>query len=102
MPDITNHCELVMFADDSKCYKAIRKTSDSCVYSVGLQDDLNTLSRWSIINEIQFQPFKCHNLRVSRKRSKLNCSYNIDGVSIKSVHSESDLGVVVINDLTWN
>ena len=43
MPDIIYRCKLVMFADDTKCYKALDKISDS----VTLQEDLNALTSWS-------------------------------------------------------
>ena len=41
--------------------------SDIC----DLQADLNLLCVWSSLNELYFQPAKCHNLRISRKKTSL-------------------------------
>ena len=69
LPDVIMHSKLAIFADDSKRFRVIKDaTSDF----VGTQDDLNTCSEWSTMNEIFFQPIKCLNLRISRKRKSPN------------------------------
>ena len=98
MPNAINYSKLMMFADDSKCYKTVGKISDS----VALQEYLNPLTSLSKKNELYFLSSKCHNLRVSRKRCRLNCTYNnIDQTDIDNV-SEKDLRGTVTSDLTWN
>ena len=51
---------------------------------------------------MNFQPSKCENLRVSRKRISPVRSYSLDSTSLKVVSSVKDLGVMVTKDLTWS
>ena len=84
-----------MFADDSKCYKAIYQESDF----VNLQRDLDALSTWSISNELSFQPTNCINLRISRKRNSPPCTYLLNGISLEVVKAEKHLGVLIFRDV---
>ena len=86
-----------MFADDSKCYKVIYQESDF----VNLQRDLDALSTWSVSNELFFQPTKCVNLRISRKRNSPSRNYSLNGFSLEVVKAEKDLGVLISSDMTW-
>ena len=51
---------------------------------------------------MNFQPSKCDNLRVSRKRISPVRSYFLDSTSLKVVSSVKDLGVMVTKNLTWS
>ena len=93
------HSKLVIFADDSKCFRVIKHASDEFV---GIQDDLNTLSEWSTTNEIFIQPSKCLNLRISRKRNSPNRWYHLTGSQLEVIQSTKDVGVVITNDLKWS
>ena len=86
-----------MFAHDSKCYKVIYQESDF----VNLQRDLDALSTWSVSNELFFQPTKCVNLRISRKRNSPSRNYSLNGISLEVVKAEKDLGVLISSDMTW-
>ena len=66
-----------------------------------IQTYLNHLQRWSLANEMTFQPKKFENLRVSRKRTSPRRSYSIDGTCLKVVSSVEDMSIMVIKDLTW-
>ena len=48
-----------------------------------------------------FQPTKCSNLRISRKRISSYRSYSINGIDVEVVSTEKDLGVVIVNDTSW-
>lgn len=48
-----------------------------------------------------FQPTKCSNLRISRKRLSPPCSYSLNGINVEVVISEKDLGIVIANDTSW-
>ena len=98
MPNAINYSKLMMFADDSKCYKTVGKISDS----VALQEYLNPLTSLSKKNELYFLSSKCHNLRVSRKRCRLNCTYDIYQTDTDIVNSEKGLRVTVTSALTSN
>ena len=97
MPQVIENASLAMFADDSKCYKVIYQESDF----VNLQRDLDALSSWSVSNELFFQPTKCVNLRISRKRNSPSCNYSLNGISLEVVKAEKDLGVLISSDMTW-
>ena len=91
-PDIiVSSARIAMFADDSKCYKIIEQESDF----VNLQQDLHTLLHWSLRNEMYFQPAKCKNVRISRKRVSPSRIYNLNGCDLEVVESEKDLGVIM-------
>ena len=79
MPNFTTGTTLAMFADDSKCYKCNESPDDFDT----IQTDLNHLQRWSLANEMTFQPKKFENLRVSRKRTSPRRSYSIDAPVLK-------------------
>ena len=67
-----------------------------------LQSDLDSLSEWSTINELDFQPHVCENLRISRKRISFDRSYRICNIELKCISSQRDLGVLISSDLSWN
>ena len=69
-----------------------------------LQSDLDSLNEWSTINELDFQPHMCENLRISRKRISFNRSYRICNIDdeLKCISSQRDLGVLISSDLSWN
>ena len=48
---IVHHSLVLKFADDTKCFKHINGYSDQ----VKLQDDINTLTDWSIISDLKCQ-----------------------------------------------
>ena len=97
MPNVVSSARIAMFADDSKCYKIIEQASDF----VNLQQDLDALLDWSLSNEIYFQPAKCKNVRISRKRVSPPRTYNLNGFDLEVVKSEKDLGVIIANDTSW-
>ena len=66
-----------------------------------MQQDLFSLTTWSLSNELYFQPTKCSNLRISRKRISPYRSYSRNGIDVEVVSTEKDFGVVVVNDTSW-
>ena len=81
-----------MFADDTKVY-CHTPDLESCKY---LQDDPNKLGAWSSKWLLNFNAHKCVVLKI---RESLNYLYTLDGVPLKSVSSQKDLGVIISNDL---
>ena len=97
LADCFSASKIAMFADDTKCYKVIDTLNDvTC-----LQQDLHSISTWACDNELSFQPVKCENLRISRKRCSLSRCYDLNSVTLKTVSSIRDLGVQVTKDLLW-
>ena len=81
MPNVINSATLAMFADDSKCYRII---NDEAGFPK-LQQNLVSLTTWSLSNELYFHPTKCSNLRISRKRISPYRSYSINGIDVEVV-----------------
>lgn len=98
LPQCINFSRVAMFADDSKCYNTIR----SCVDSSNLQSDLTNISNWASLNELSFQPKKCENLRISRKRFSAHRIYSLNNVQLKTVDFVRDLGVYISKTLLWS
>ena len=48
-----------------------------------------------------FQPTKCSNLRISRKRLSPPRSYVLNGINVEVVTAEKDLGIMIANDTSW-
>ena len=97
MPEVVRDSLIVMFADDAKCFKVIDSLTDCIVF----QNDLDSLSVSSMRNELLFQPPKCHNLRISRKRNSFHRNYYLSGQELEIVAKERDLGVIVCKDINW-
>ena len=76
----------------SKCFKSVNSAEDS----TDLQIDLDNLCDWATLNELDFQPKKCANLRISRKLCSFDRVYIINRMDhLKCLSSQRDLGVVV-------
>ena len=88
MPNVINSATLAMFADDSKCYRIINNDADFSK----LQQDLFSLTTWSFSNELYFQPSKCSNLRITRKRISPYRSYSLNGINVEVVSTEKRFG----------
>ena len=98
LPVCLSSSRIAMFADDTKCFRPIRTCSD-----VGtLQKDLDALSAWALQNELSFQPAKCENLPVTRKRNSPPKANTLNGVTLKRGECARDLGVQVTRDISWN
>ena len=89
----TRFSNLVFYADDTKCYKTISQPTDTCV----LQEDLHSLTSWSSLNHIHFNPIKSV-LVCFHSKSLLNHPH-----CFLTTPSETyrDLGVVISSDLIW-
>ena len=87
-----------LFADDCLLYKSINSQKDAEI----LQEDLNSLIRWSERWQMNFNIKKCYELKITRKLSPLVHGYNIKGVALKPVDEHPYLGVHLSKDLRWN
>ena len=75
------------FADDAKCFRAIRSYTDCAL----LQDDIDKLVDWS--NNFNVDKFSL--CTVSRKRNPIICNYNMGGKVLNRVGAQRDLGVLM-------
>ena len=95
---IQENSTLALFDDDSKLFRSLDVSS--CIIS--LQQDLNSLQKWSIDMKMQFNTKKCKVMHVSRKKLKTQTSYYLAGQQLEQVTHVTDLGVTVSNDLSWS
>ena len=98
LPEVTKNTTVALFADDSKCYRAIQSPADRDL----LQTDLDSMHNWSISWQLKFNVSKTLLLRVSWKRNYPTQSYHLNNQPVKIVANPVDLGVVVSNDLMWS
>ncbi|EDO37029.1 predicted protein, partial [Nematostella vectensis] len=55
LPDCISFMHIAMFADNTKCFRAINSPN----YVPKLQRDLHSLSAWALDNKPLFRPTKC-------------------------------------------
>ena len=92
MPNVLSHSStLALFADDAKCFRAIRSYTDCAL----LQDDIDKLVDWSNNWKLDFNVDKCSLCTVSRKRNPIICNYNMGGKVLNRVGAQRDLGVLM-------
>ena len=84
LPEVTSAgTRTVLFADDTKCYRAQRSPQDHLM----LQYDLNGLVSWSYDWDLNFNPSKCDVLKISRKRNSAFRNYTIEANALSHVAS---------------
>ena len=97
LPSIVDNT-LVLFADDSKCSKAITSPEDC----TSLQEDLNNVHSWSQDWKLRFNFSKCEVLSVTRNKNPVTYNYSLGTDNLAQVLSQKDLGVTITNNLKWD
>ena len=85
-----------LFAEEAAAYLATKLAK-----SQQLQDDLDILQDWEHEWDMEFNPSKCHVIRVTRSRSPLPTSYTLHGQTLEVVSCARYQGVDISNDLSW-
>ena len=88
---IFNHIQ--KFADDCKVYRSVPSATDIAT----LQPDTNNLCQWSMDWQIVFNVKKCKVLHLGH--NNVHHTYSMNGEVLQSVTEETDLGVIISNDL---
>ena len=91
--DTTISSHIQKFADDCKVYLSV----PSEVEIATLQQDISNLCQWSKDWQMVFNVKKCKVLRVGH--NNVHHGYSINGEVLQSVTEETDLGVIISNDL---
>ena len=87
--DSIQHCEYFLYCDDLKLFS---------VSSIDkIQNDIDSLSSWSFLNELDFHPDKCKILSLSQRYN--NAELSLSGSHLKHVDSIVDLGITVSSSL---
>ena len=95
MPNaIKNSC--MLFADDAKLYRTIQTKEDAS----SLQEDIDSLVRWSLNWQLPFNMEKCKIMRIGNDKNPQ--TYYMNEQPLDYVKEEKDLGVVVDNRLKFH
>ncbi len=89
---------LPLYADDAKCSRVIENAGDCCI----LQEDINFISRWSEIWDMDFNLKKCKSLSITKKRNPITTVYKLGVEDITISKEEKDLGLLLNHKLSWH
>ena len=81
------------FADDCKIYRSVATDSDIET----LQQDIENLCQWSKDWQMVFNIKKCKSLHIGF--NNIHYNYSMDGEILQEVQEETDLGIIISNDL---
>jgi len=97
MNDITSsiwHSQLLMYADDTKCFKHLSSVTDQIL----LQEDINAIFNWSKSSQMNFNISKCTHLSFKLKSTS---AYYLSDTAVSITNFQKDLGLIVSNNLSW-
>ena len=91
---------IFLFADDAKFFRSVSGDDDASK----IQEDLDTLDRWSNKWLLKFHPDKCVNLRISTSRNNTveKYKYSLGNHELKDVENVKDLGIIVDSELKFD
>ena len=87
-----------LFADDTALYLTIEGKDDGAA----LQQDLDRLSVWESMWDMEFNTSKCQVVQVTGSRRPMNTSNMLHGQVLEAVTSAKYLGVDISSTLSWN
>ena len=94
----SNNTIVTMFADDTKCHRALQHPNDNKI----LQSDLDKITDWCHVWRMSLNQSKCGVLQFSRSQQPTTSEYILLGKPVKHTCSQKDLGIITISDLKWN
>jgi len=86
-----------LFADDCILYRRIRDSRDINI----LQDDLNRLMEWALVNEMRINPRKSKAVSFTKTRVKEKLTYHLGDQLIPEENNFKYLGLIIRSDLNW-
>ena len=99
LPDVLKNSECLLFADDAKLFKVIKRFID-CIL---LQQDVNKMLAWCRMWKLQLNLDKCYYIDFTMLRSRnISYTYTIGSYIIKPVTQIKDLGVIFTSNLNFN
>ena len=69
---VSTHCSILLYADDTKCYRIVNDDNDA----KKLQDGLDELHSASISSQLKFNDGKCESLSITRKRRPVESTWS--------------------------
>ena len=89
LPNTFKTSRVACYTDDTEIFKSI----DSITDCNALQSDLNDLVCWSELSGLIFNQSKCKFQCITRKKSPVQPTYNINETPLEYCDAEKDLGV---------
>ena len=97
LPDVVKS-DTLLFADDTKIFRQISTKNDA----LRLQDDIDSLTRWSEKWLLKFNTDKCHVLSLGHfENIRYTHRYSLYGEELEHVFNEKDLGVMIDMELAF-
>ena len=97
IPETVTSSDLLLFADDTKCFKTIGNPSDCH----SLQQDLQQLSDQNHLWNQHFNENKCVCIHLTTK-GPITHQYCINDVTVSVQTQHRDLGIIISSDLSWD
>ena len=93
------YTSVLLYADDILLYRKIYTEKDYAA----LQQDVDSLGVWSLLNHLSFNPVKCKFMVLSRKKVRTTPPpLNLLGFEIEQVDSIKYLGLTINDNLSWS
>ena len=86
-----------LFADDCLLFREIDSLSDA----ERLENDLQSLVKWSETWQMSFNVKKCHTLKVCKKKNPIQFQYTMSNVQVSEVDRHPYLGVELERNMSW-
>ena len=86
-----------LFADDTIMYRQVVSPADHLI----LQQDLDRLSSWACLWQMEFNVKKCYHISLTNKRAVVMLPYYMHGQVLEHVTSYDYLGVRLTSKLNW-
>lgn len=87
-----------MFADDLKFFRIVTSLVDCCA----IQQDIDLLMNWCLLNGMDVNVRKCNVISFCRKRNTTVFDYKMSTSSINRVETVKDLGILLDSKLNFN
>lgn len=88
----------LLYADDMKLFCSI-ETDDDCAL---LQNNLNSVNDWCLLNNLPLNISKCNVVSFSRKNQPLKFNYRLNNTFLNRLDECTDLGVLFDSKLNFN
>ena len=89
---------LRLFADDTILYREIWSKDDHNI----IQNDIQTLFKWSQTWKLDFNVTKCKVLTISNKKDPDKFNYTLNTDPLEHVNIHQYLGITIHSNLRWN
>ena len=102
---ISPNTNITLYAEDTKIWRNIIDHADN----EALQNDIDVLHNWALVNKMNFHPDKCKVLKITNETEKKyfvlpfdRYPYRLGNTYLEYVNSEKDLGVIINTKLSWD